>query len=1062
MTSTADSSEIAAAGARPLHRVPSDAPMVPAKDTSIARPTPGLYQSCHKLCERLWCVPGFGVEFLDRVYPPATPTLGSSAPRTPETPSGTPLAPHGDPVSHLWQCFRLGAPLCVLFNTYAAATHVPPISMQLEAKLSHTNTCKALVMRFVLALKERLFWDTDETFTVSNLYLSDTNGFVRVVRTVDRLLDVLEQHQLLLPPTPSRSSVDRGSGGVRDKRELVAKELLESERKYVRDMETLQGYASLLVQHETLRPDTLLRLFGNLDQLVDVQRRFLILLEENAQRPLECQQLGHIFAVMEVEFAAYESYCANYPQALQVVTDEAARLQQLSQIPAAQARNLELSYELPNYLIKPVQRICKYPLLLDQLLRYTPADAPERAELTGALTTIRRITDKVNETQRAQENLQLVAELERRVEDWKGHSLPTFGALLLSDTFMVSKNESEREFRVYLFERILLCCKDLALTQAAVPPPRGRSKGSSRLKSRSASVSVGEPHFKRDPHAPMQLKGRIFMNNIIAINVLSRAEVPQAPYTLQVWWRGEAEVESFCLKCKHEEQMRLWHAALQKLLDELRTRREQSSSAPPSVMGSGATTPTSATSSTFLAAMTPASFNSAWAAAGTLPMTPGGAAPGRHKSANAFMQLATPTTSTPSDMASARHVSAMSRVNSEDQADMARAPAMPSHGTVLSGSVLQSPATMPTRVFEEPPLALDAMPDGADRPPAPPPSGAPAQGYFDLKESMGHPPLRSRRQMSFSQTSSGTASPLIGGPALPMRSASMTVHQASALRGDPAVHDNDMPTSLLRAGGPRVPLHGFAAARGGPSPLRLDSALMNRTASDSMTGRMMASPFATPSTTMTPMFPATPQVPSVPPSEPQSPFGSELGSEWTSYFPAVATPQAPVLPAPPTLDAHAAHTATTAHAAAAAAAAHAAVSSALTQVPPPPSEQGSPPTARTHDASDLRLSHLSASTNDASSRRGSVPALLSPRGAELPVLVRRGSDCTELAVPWATAFSTLCNTVYDSMGLAPHSHTRMYHIDHDGDRVMLLDDDDLATALDYCQRHAAPLHLVLE
>ena len=145
-------------------------------------------------------------------------------------------------------------------------------------------------------------------------------------------------------------------------------------------------------------------------------------------------------------------------------------------MPGAAECYLEPSYELPAFLIKPVQRICKYPLLLEQLLKRTPTDAPRRDELVDALTVIRRITDKVNETSRIQGNLEVVRNLSTRVEDWKGHSLSSFGALLLHDIFLVSKGDSEREFHVYLFERILLCCKDTGPSQGCLlytsPSPR--------------------------------------------------------------------------------------------------------------------------------------------------------------------------------------------------------------------------------------------------------------------------------------------------------------------------------------------------------------------------------------------------------------------------------------------------------------------------------------------------------------------------------------------------------------------------------------------------------------
>ncbi|WFC97902.1 Guanine nucleotide exchange factor for Cdc42p [Malassezia yamatoensis] len=558
---------------------------VPANIITNKQATPGsgLYQSCVSLRQRLWCVPGFGEEFLE-------PIASVNNVMTNGRSSGG-LSIQFDPVTHLWQCFRLGTPLCKLFNQLSP--RLAEIPLTVETNLSNANACKALVMRFLIALKEKLGWEPEDTFTVSQLYLNDTNGFVRVIRTVDKLLDLLAQHHLLneslkSPRPESNEFLPTPLDSPSDQRTHVVRELVESERKYVHDLEILQSYAMALSQTELISADTFCLIFGNLNQLVDVQRRFLICIEENARRPLIEQRFGGIFRDMEEDFSVYEPFCANYAQALDVIVAETSTLSRAKMLPASQNWYLDPSYELPTFMIKPVQRICKYPLLLEQLLKSTSRDVPGWNELAEALPIIKRITDKVNETSRRQENMQTVKDLESRVEDWKGHCLKSFGDLLLSDTFLVSKGESEREFHVYLFETILLCCKEVnSAAQASTSSgllssgsSRGRKQSTSLLKQRQASVSGS--NAKKDTRSTLQLKGRIFMNNIVGINAAGRpGGFPQSPvgsYALHVWWRGESDVESFSLKCKNDEQLRLWQGTLQKLLDDLTFRRQQSAS----------------------------------------------------------------------------------------------------------------------------------------------------------------------------------------------------------------------------------------------------------------------------------------------------------------------------------------------------------------------------------------------------------------------------------------------------------------------------------------------------
>lgn len=1033
-------------------------------------PPSGLFQGCASLGKRLGCVRGFEEE-LPRILP--SRAAGSDT---------------FDPVSDLWQYFRLGKPLCMLFNVYAEHVGLVPIPYAVESRLSNANACKALVMRFIIALKERLGWDTDDTFTVSQLFLNDTNGFVRVVRTVDRLLTLIEDHGLVHPHTPHPHDVvelslvnDAGAGAPRDQRGHVGMELLESERKYVHDLEVLQAYASALSQHDIVSQDTMYHIFGNLDQLVDAQRRFLICLEQNAQKPVQNQQLSNIFRALEDDFSVYDLFCANYAHALQCINEERTALQKLSQIPGAHALFLEPTYELPTYLIKPVQRICKYPLLLEQLLKHTPEEATrEREDLNDALTTIRRITDRVNETRRSQENEQLVKNLEMRVEDWKGHSLRTFGALLLCDTFTVSKGESEREFRVYLFEHILLCCKDMS----TVTPARTRSKSGTRLRPRGGSLSESQAqaHRRSDHLAPLQLKGRIFLSNIVGAHVLGRQTAGSealGPYILQVWWHGEFELESFCLKCKNEEQLRLWHTTLQRLLDEIRARRESAGS-----NISASSVPHSVTSQTMPGAPSAPSAL-AWASMrGASNLRSAG-----------FMQVNTPSVAQPPTPDHGPNRLKRSSMTDAADALLGRTP--------YSGSSLSLTTSLNTPSMSECESPRDAfaweecgggiLPTPAQASPhtaatsAPPPSSGPtvttpskpnfpSSGTASSPYSGGLPPRMPWRQMSAGNISS-LRQQMSTTPAAPPSNQ----HKTTMPTRSSSVSGEATPSTVVRANpeflakeieamkvsrSPPTRLQGFAAARGGPPPMRIDMAKMQRTGSDSMALRSFMSPMpmtssGTPaSSTTIAAMPTngyytnhTAAAGAAPPPQPSSHHANHAAfsasqtpewmqmpvsprTEWNPYFPPTTGPTAPEA------------------ATAASAGAVAAHQNFVSMNESRKSAEALSVFAHSSSTGNtLSPSTRQNSSSGASCTSGSLWAHSAPHSplslGPVHVCVRYGAERTEMYVPSTVSFSELHASVHRQMGLPSDAHTRMYHIDEDGDRVMLLDDDDLATAMEH-------------
>jgi len=152
---------------------------------------------------------------------------------------------------------------------------------------------------------------------------------------------------------------------------------------------------------------------------------------------------------------------------------------------------------------------------LQSLIKATSAtDYPHFEELQSGSAAAKRITDKINEAQRRAENVQTVKNLEGRVQDWKGHHLSNFGALLLDDIFTVTKSDVDREYHVFLFEKIILCCKE------AAPPPQSAKRGgknNSILKKQNgahtpAPPPMTSPNKRKD--TLLLLKGRIFLNNV--------------------------------------------------------------------------------------------------------------------------------------------------------------------------------------------------------------------------------------------------------------------------------------------------------------------------------------------------------------------------------------------------------------------------------------------------------------------------------------------------------------------------------------------------------------------
>ncbi|KAJ1776100.1 Guanine nucleotide exchange factor for Cdc42p, partial [Coemansia sp. RSA 1824] len=506
-------------------------------DSILNRNTPAasIYQKSLNLLDKLACIDGFET-YLKSLLEDTTR----------DAKNGTPYL---NPIQLLWDTFRQGTSLCVIYN---ALQPVEPLSTTLDESSNLLRQRKDRVYRFVKACKDNRIVREEDLFTISELFKDDTNSFVKVLKTIEAVVDTIEGRGLLdmsrMTEKPSARFAEAQMGPPQDNRERLIKEFVDTERKYVHDLEQLQAYMDELIRKNIISSDSIRYIFANLNSMVDFQRRFLIGVEANASQPPDEQHFGAVFVNMREGFMVYEPYCANYTRAAKLCVAEKESLKALSHM-------IEPHYELPSMLIKPVQRICRYPLMMDELTKYYDKSSPILSELHEGITAIGSIVEQVNEAERREGNLAVVSDLEERVEDWKGYSIATFGELFLHDSFVMSTTGVERVLQIYLFENILICCKEIS------------EKDKRRMQKQRLNA--------------LQLKGRIFLFSIHSVVDTSRED----HLSLTIYWR-DVVMENFSLACRTEDQLKLWKGTMERLMARTKERANEQSQVSPTVVGS--------------------------------------------------------------------------------------------------------------------------------------------------------------------------------------------------------------------------------------------------------------------------------------------------------------------------------------------------------------------------------------------------------------------------------------------------------------------------------------------
>uniref|UniRef100_A0A673HFY1 non-specific serine/threonine protein kinase n=1 Tax=Sinocyclocheilus rhinocerous TaxID=307959 RepID=A0A673HFY1_9TELE len=261
------------------------------------------------------------------------------------------------------------------------------------------------------------------------------------------------------------------------RKEFIMAELIQTEKTYVRDLrECMDTYLwEMSSGVEEIPPGIVNKehiIFGNMQDLLEFHHNiFLKELEKYEQLP---EDVGHCFVTWADKFRMYVNYCKNKPDSTQLILEHAG-----TYFDEIQQRH-RLANSLSSYLIKPVQRITKYQLLLKELLTCCEEG---KGEIKDGLEVMLSVPKKANDAM----HLSMLEGFDENIESQ--------GELILQESFQVWDPKTlirkGRERHLFLFEMSLIFSKD-------VKDSNGRSKYLYKSKLMTSQLGVTE-HVEGDP-----------------------------------------------------------------------------------------------------------------------------------------------------------------------------------------------------------------------------------------------------------------------------------------------------------------------------------------------------------------------------------------------------------------------------------------------------------------------------------------------------------------------------------------------------------------------------------
>ncbi|XP_032676783.1 uncharacterized protein LOC116846699 isoform X4 [Odontomachus brunneus] len=209
------------------------------------------------------------------------------------------------------------------------------------------------------------------------------------------------------------------------KRQEVINELFHTERSHVRALNVLlHVFHKPLLESQVLPLDQIQLLFSNLDEMLMIHSRFNQSMKRKKKENPCVGDVGELLLEMfdgeagEAFEKAASTYCAKQQVALDALRDRRRKDSKLNSfLNEIEANPLCRRLQLKDHILTGMLRLTKYPLLFENLAKYTPDNnEKEKAAVLRSLERSKEILSRVNQAVREAEDHQRLTEIQRTID----------------------------------------------------------------------------------------------------------------------------------------------------------------------------------------------------------------------------------------------------------------------------------------------------------------------------------------------------------------------------------------------------------------------------------------------------------------------------------------------------------------------------------------------------------------------------------------------------------------------------------------------------------------------
>uniref|UniRef100_A0A8B9CQL8 FERM, ARHGEF and pleckstrin domain-containing protein 2 n=5 Tax=Neognathae TaxID=8825 RepID=A0A8B9CQL8_9AVES len=207
-----------------------------------------------------------------------------------------------------------------------------------------------------------------------------------------------------------------------DKAYFIAKEILATERTYLKDLEVITVWFRSAVIKENAMPEGLMTLlFSNIDPIYEFHRGFLKEIEQrlslwegktNAHMKGDYQRIGDVMLRNMCTLKEFTSYLQKHDEVLTELEKATKRLKKLEMVYKEFELQKVCYLPLNTFLLKPIQRLMHYKLILGRLCKHYTAEHRDFADCRNALKEVTEMTSQLQHSLIRLENFQKLTELQ--------------------------------------------------------------------------------------------------------------------------------------------------------------------------------------------------------------------------------------------------------------------------------------------------------------------------------------------------------------------------------------------------------------------------------------------------------------------------------------------------------------------------------------------------------------------------------------------------------------------------------------------------------------------------